>query len=206
MSPAPAHAAERTDCDGIAGREMLTCIEERWPKVSTTVEGTCKDAEKPRDCRVTEHAAHRITFVPGSKDGGGGSKSKSSGKAASADVSAPEYVNIRFVGAQIGPGKAGRNNWDGTGSIPPRDTRCVARGGWCRGNGDLRGAERRSPGHRGAGCHRLRPHRGSNKNGPRHDGGYPDGAGQQRDARRKRRERRKHEGIQPRALSARILR
>lgn len=119
VSPATAHAAERTDCDGLAGREMLACIEEHWPKVYAAVEATCKEAEKPRDCRLTEYAANRITFVPGSKEGGAGSKGKSSGKAASADADAPEYVTIRFVGAQIGPGKAGGSNWDGTGNIPP---------------------------------------------------------------------------------------
>ncbi len=119
LAAATALAADRTDCDGLAGREMLTCIEEHWPKVYAAVEGACKEAEKPRDCRVTGYAASRITFVPGSKGGGAGSTPKTAAKAEAGASDAAEYVTIRFVGAQIGPGKAGGSNWDGTGNISP---------------------------------------------------------------------------------------
>ena len=56
----------RDECDGLEGRSQLVCIEEKYPKIFSTVEQGCAAAAEAsglRQCRIDAYATRGIRFV-----------------------------------------------------------------------------------------------------------------------------------------------
>ena len=126
-------SASLDGCEGLEGKDQLSCIEERYPEQYRRVEDGCASDERPRDCRREKYAVEGISFTPrspapdGEGERAGGRRAHRPERAADTEntaqpsdaAPAPRYLTRRFIGAQIGPGKAGGANWDGTGNISP---------------------------------------------------------------------------------------
>ena len=138
-----ARAEALTACDGLEGREQLSCIATSYPEQFAQVEASCSETEHPRECRRDGFAAVGIAFVPaanprssrvrtprtdavGQPDPTPAPEMAPSASTAAEQPSDRIYVTIRFISAQIGPGKAGGANWDGTGTISPAAAEAVA--------------------------------------------------------------------------------
>lgn len=120
---------ERTECDGLSGKEQLVCIEEHYPKIFAKVKELCHGADDAKTCREREFSSRGIDFAAK-----GGSRQQSGRKDASG-VSDIDILTVRFLGAQVGPGTTTGQQWDGMSPLPPSAIEAMA--AWATGGASL---------------------------------------------------------------------